>query len=103
MQAVDGRVGQVVRVKELGLGHAAAAPFAVPPAGPVRVEVRARGARDGDARAFDLEEGAVPFCVAPGCFAFEDDLGGLRVSKSVSLAGRGGDFPPLTPFFPTTL
>lgn len=74
VQVRNRRVGQVVRIKELGLGHAAAAAFAIPPARAVRVEVRPRGARDGDARAFDLQEGAVPFGVAPGCLAFEDDL-----------------------------
>jgi hypothetical protein len=63
-----------VRVEEFGLGFAAVASLGIPPAGAVGVELCARGAFDCYAVAFDLEEGAGPFFVAPGCGSFEDDL-----------------------------
>jgi hypothetical protein len=74
VQIRNRRVGQVVRVEELGFRFPAVAPLGIPPARPVRVELCAGGALDGDAVAFDLEERAGPFFVAPGCGAFENDL-----------------------------
>lgn len=65
VQVRDGRVCEVVRVEELGLGHAARAALAVPPVLAVAVEVGARGAFNGDAGAFDLEERAVPLGIFP--------------------------------------
>jgi hypothetical protein len=75
VQVRDGRVGQIVRVEELGLGHAAVGALAVPVVRAVAVEDRAGRARDGDAGAFDLEQGSVPLRVGPGGRALEDDLG----------------------------
>lgn len=75
VQVDDGRgPRQRVRGEELGLVHAAVAALAVPPASSLAVEDGAAGALDGDVFAFDLEEGAVPFLVAPGCRSFKNDL-----------------------------
>lgn len=85
VQIRDGRVRQAVRIEELGLRLAAAAALTVPPARAVRVEVRAGRAGDGDACTFDLEEWAVPFFVAPGCFAFKNDLGSFASVRIVDV------------------
>lgn len=67
-------VGQAVGVEELGLGLAAVAALAVPPAGTISVELRACGALDGDGGSGDGDEGTFPFLVAEGGDSFEDDL-----------------------------
>jgi hypothetical protein len=74
VQVRNRRVGQVVRVEEFRLGFAAVASLGIPPARAVGVELCARGAFDCYAVAFDLEEWAGPFFVAPGRGSFEDDL-----------------------------
>jgi hypothetical protein len=81
VQIRNRRVGQVVRVEELGFRFPAVAPLGIPPARTVRVKFCAGGAFDGDAVAFDgdavafdLEERAGPFFVAPGCGSFKNDL-----------------------------
>lgn len=65
-------------IEELGLGDTSIASFSIPPARAIAVQVCAAGTLDGDAGAGDLEEGAIPFFVAPGCFSFEDDLVKIR-------------------------
>jgi hypothetical protein len=60
--------------KELGLRLAAVASLAIPPTGAIGVQNSTAGALDGDVVAFDLEERAGPFLVAPSRGALEDDL-----------------------------
>lgn len=60
-------------IEELGLGLAAVAALAVPPAGTATVQNSARSI-DGDVGAGDGDEGTGPFFVAEGGGAFEDDL-----------------------------
>lgn len=75
MQVGDARgSGEVMRVEELGLRHAAGAALAVPVLGTAPVEDGTRCALDGDGLALDLQEGSGPFFVAPGCRALKDDL-----------------------------
>lgn len=70
----DGRGGEVVRVEELGLRHAAGAALTVPVLGPAAVEDGPRRALDGDGLAPDLQEWTCPLFVAPGRGALEDNL-----------------------------
>lgn len=74
VQIRNGRVGQVVRIKELGLGHSARATLAIPIFLTIAVENGARGAFDGDARALNLKKGPIPFGICPGGLALENDL-----------------------------
>lgn len=73
-QVGDRGIGQVMGVEELGLGLAAVASLAIPPAGAIGIENGTAGAGDLDAAAFDLQERASPLFVAPGRCALEDDL-----------------------------
>lgn len=74
VQVGDGRAGEVMRVKELGLRHAARATLAIPILGTTAVEDGTGCSLDGDGLALDLQERSVPLFVAPGCRALEDDL-----------------------------
>ena len=74
VQVGDGRAGKVMRVKELGLRHAARTTLAVPVLGTTAVEDGAGCSLDGNGLALDLQERPVPFFVAPGCRALENDL-----------------------------
>ena len=69
-----GGTGQVVGVEELGLGLAAVGSLAVPPAGPLGVQLGAAGTLDSDILALDLQERTVPLLVTPGGLTLEDDL-----------------------------
>lgn len=84
----DCRVGEIMGIEELGLGHTTIASFAVPPAGSITVEVRISCTLDGDASAGDLEQGSVPFFVTPGCLTFEDDLSNLVSTRDRKIAFR---------------
>lgn len=66
--------GEVMRVEELRLRHAAGAALAVPVLGTAAVEDSTRCTLDGDGLALNLQEGTGPFFVAPGRRTFEDDL-----------------------------
>lgn len=88
VQIRNGRVGKVVCIKEFGLGHAARAALAVPVVLTIAVEDGARGTFDGDAVAFDLEQGAIPLGVFPGGLALKNDL---RIKYEIS--------PPYVMFF----
>lgn len=61
-------------VEELGLGLAAIAAFAIPPARAIGVQIGTASALDGDSLARNLEQRPRPLLVAPGSLAFEDDL-----------------------------
>ena len=61
-------------VEEFRLGFPAIGTFTVLPASAIGVEFGAGSSLNGDFVAFELEEGSVPFGVAPGCCTFEDDL-----------------------------
>lgn len=74
VQVGDGRAGEVMRVEELGLRHAARTTLAVPVLGTTAVEDGAGCSLDGDGLALDLQERPVPLFIAPGCRALEDDL-----------------------------
>lgn len=75
VQVIDrGRAGQTVSGKELGLCLATVSTLAIPPAGTIRVELRAAGTGDGDILALDLQHGARPLLIAPSGCTLEDDL-----------------------------
>ena len=74
VDAADRGVDQIVGVEELGLRLAAIAALVVPPATAVAVEIGAIRSRDGDVSPGDGDERSIPFLVAKGGFAFEDDL-----------------------------
>jgi hypothetical protein len=70
----DGGRAKVVGVEELGLSDTTVASLSIPPAGSIGVQLGATGTLDGDSRALDLEERAVPFLVPPGGLTLEDNL-----------------------------
>ena len=74
VDTLDGGRGQVMGIEELGLRLAAIAALVVPPATAVAVEIGAIRSRDGDVSPGDGDERSIPFLVAKGGFAFEDDL-----------------------------
>lgn len=74
VQVGDSRGGEVMRVEELGLRHAARATLAIPVLGPAAIEDGTGRALNGDGLALDLQEGPGPLFVAPGCGALENDL-----------------------------
>lgn len=77
VQVGDGRAGKVMRVKELGLRHAARATLAIPVLGTTTVEDGTGCSLDGNGLALDLQERSVPLFVTPGCRTLEDDLSWL--------------------------
>lgn len=74
VQVGDGRAGEVMRVKELGLCHTARATLAIPVLGTTAVEDGTGCSLDGDGLSLDLQERPCPLFVAPGCRALKDDL-----------------------------
>lgn len=74
MKIGDSGVDKIMCIEELGLGLATIAAFAIPPTSTVGVQISTRGALNIDPGAFNLEQWANPFLVAPGGLAFEDNL-----------------------------
>jgi hypothetical protein len=70
----DGGVGEGMSIEKLGLSLAAIAALTIPPTGTIGVQRGTRCALDVDPSAFNLEQWAGPFLVAPGGLAFEDNL-----------------------------
>lgn len=65
-------------IKELGLGLATVATFAIPPASTIRVQIGTTGALDVDLVSLDLEKRTSPLLIAPGGLALKDDLSYVR-------------------------
>jgi len=80
---LHGRSGQAVGVEELGLGLAAVAALAVPPASTITVEDTAGSTSNGDRSTGDADEGAFPLLVAKGGGTLEDDVGASGQSGEV--------------------
>lgn len=74
VQVLDGRGCQAVGIEKLGFGDTPVAAFGIPPTCAVGVQGRTAGTLDRDIVTLDLEQGPLPFLVAPGGLALEDDL-----------------------------
>lgn len=72
----DSRIGEIMRIEELGLRLAPVTSLAIPPTRSIGIQVCAVGTLNRDAGAFNLEQGAIPLLVTPGGLTFENDLEG---------------------------
>ena len=86
------RSGHAVSIEELGLGLAAIAALAVPPASTVAIQNTASSTGNGDGSTGNADEGSFPLLVAEGSGALENDVGSaLQASQVEGGTGRNSN------------